>query len=405
MALFVPEGGVAHVKKVIGKPYAGKCTYGLKGGQGNGPARAPRPWLPMEQSVLEGLGLSRAEGRLYEQLLSQPPSTAEELQELVAAQPSMGELTALLTTLEELGLVACQPGDPPRFSVAPPEAALNVLIAARTSELTQARQRALQLTARFHNAVSSRHPRELVELVHGRENVLRHWGALQRSARQEICALDRPPYVGDPSVPNSIEMEQLRRGIRYRVLYDRRALDLPGVFVNVEQGLAAGESARVSDVPMKLVLSDAPLALLPLHLDPADTETSLLVHDSALLDALRALFETCWERAVPLHVQQQSSAASADEPTEFERRVLLLLLAGWTDGAIAAQLGRHERTIGHHVQKLLVKLDCASRFQAGYQAVLRGWLPDDTTPQRPNQPRDRPHRHPYDQRGRVDEES
>jgi RNA-directed DNA polymerase len=32
-----------HVKKIIGKPYAGNRTYGLKGGWGNGPVQAPRP--------------------------------------------------------------------------------------------------------------------------------------------------------------------------------------------------------------------------------------------------------------------------------------------------------------------------------------------------------------------------
>jgi len=38
------DGGAErdHVKKIIGKAYAGNRTYGLKGGWGNGPL-APRP--------------------------------------------------------------------------------------------------------------------------------------------------------------------------------------------------------------------------------------------------------------------------------------------------------------------------------------------------------------------------
>jgi len=86
----------------------------------------------------------------------------------------------------------------------------------------------------------------------------------------------RPTWVAEPQV-NTLELDLLRRGVRYRVLYDRHGLELPGRLTDLEAGLAHGEQARVADVPLKLVLSDYPLALLPLQQDPTEIEASLVV--------------------------------------------------------------------------------------------------------------------------------
>ncbi|MEV1178920.1 helix-turn-helix transcriptional regulator [Nonomuraea sp. NPDC049784] len=51
-----------------------------------------------------------------------------------------------------------------------------------------------------------------------------------------------------------------------------------------------------------------------------------------------------------------------------------MLTAGLTDAAIAAHLGWSDRTVRRHVRAMMVRLDAHTRFQAGYQAVVRGWL-------------------------------
>jgi DNA-binding NarL/FixJ family response regulator len=52
-------------------------------------------------------------------------------------------------------------------------------------------------------------------------------------------------------------------------------------------------------------------------------------------------------------------------------------VAGLTDEAIADNLGLHPRTVRRRLRALLARLDAATRFQAGYQAVQRGWLTRD----------------------------
>lgn len=325
--------------------------------------------------MLEALGISASQQELYELLLSSAPVKQDRLHKLTAARPWAGRLDAMMTALEELGLVAQHPGAEPQYVVVSPAAALDTLIAARQHALEDARQRILRLANRFEDAVPGQHPTDRVEIVYGRESIYQRWVEIQRTARHEVCCFDAPPYSDDPTVVNELEIELLRQGVTYRVLYDRQALEQLGRLTDVESAVAAGELARAGAVPMKLVLSDAPLALVPLHRDVGHMDASLLVCDPVLVDALRALFDMCWERAIPLGVRA-SSPASTDEPNATERQLLPLLAAGMTDREIAVHLSRHERTIRGYVQKMLARLGCTTRFQAGYEAIRRGWLSD-----------------------------
>jgi DNA-binding NarL/FixJ family response regulator len=92
---------------------------------------------------------------------------------------------------------------------------------------------------------------------------------------------------------------------------------------------------------------------------------------------MRELFEMYWQRAIPLRVRDGLPMLDGSTgPTAAERRLLPLLVGGLSDVAIARQLGWTERTVRRHLQRMMVKLNAGTRFQAGYQAVQRGWLGD-----------------------------
>ena len=329
--------------------------------------------------MLQSLGLSANEQALYELLLTRPPVTGRTLRELTADRVWAGAADAALRRLEELGLVTRLPEDPPRYAVVPADIGLEALIAARERALVMARQRMNQLAVRYRQAAIGGDPLELVEVVHGREAVQARLKDLFRSVRTEMRAIDAPPYLGDPLDPSPEELEHLHEGVRYRIIYDRKAVSLPGRLPDIEGSIGAGEEARITDVALKLGLSDHPLAMLPLRSHPMDVDLGswLVVHDSVLLDALSALFEMYWERAVPLHIRQERpDMAGHDAPNETDRALLSLLAAGLTDKAVADHLGWHERTAHRHLRAMMHRLDAATRFQAGYQAVRRGWLTD-----------------------------
>jgi DNA-binding NarL/FixJ family response regulator len=124
-----------------------------------------------------------------------------------------------------------------------------------------------------------------------------------------------------------------------------------------------------------MTMADRSMAVLPLH-NPADVESRLVVYDPLLLEALALLFELYWQTALPLHVRhgepQLSDACGG--PSVEEAHLLPLLMAGLNDQEIGAQLNLSARTVRHRVQQMMIRLDAINRFQAGYQAVARGWL-------------------------------
>ena len=326
--------------------------------------------------VLQVLGLAEAEEELYEWLLTHSPAPLDQLGERMTDRFWAGELTSMLMRLEELGLVVRLPDDPPRYQTVSPDVAFEALAVEGERALARARQRRSDLSAAFRGAAHRQDPVQLVEVIHGRRAIAERYVELQRGARHEVRAFDAPPYVARAPQVNTLELDLLRRGVRYRVLYDRHGLEIPGRLADLEARLAMGEQARVTDVPVKLVLSDYPAALLPLQHQATEIESSLVVHDSALLEALSALFEMYWDRAIPLQVRNGRAQLpdAHDAPTSIDSDLLPLLAAGFTDQAIARQLHCNERTVRRYLKDMMHRLDAATRFQAGYQAIRRGWL-------------------------------
>jgi DNA-binding CsgD family transcriptional regulator len=314
-----------------------------------------------DQHALAVLGLSAADQALYESLIRDGPVLV----------PEAGD-AAGVARLERLGILTRRHGDPPQWSVVPPDAALAALVSAQRRSLHEARQTVTRLVDTYHCAagVDGTAP---VEVVRGGEAVLAMYERMQHEARQEVRVFDAPPYLTDGPPQNATEFELLRRGIRHRVIYDRQAVSIPGRLPDLAASFAHGEQSRVADVPIKMILTDRPLAMLPLRCD--DVQQWLLVRDEVLVATLSALFEAYWDRAVPLRVSgPQPPAGDQEAPTEIERDLLQLLVGGLTDQAIADHFGIHLRTVRRWLQALLARLDAATRFQAGYQAARRGWL-------------------------------
>jgi DNA-binding CsgD family transcriptional regulator len=207
-----------------------------------------------------------------------------------------------------------------------------------------------------------------IEATDGSRAGLEAIDRMQRYARRELRIIDMPPYHGTPeryAAQEVLQAERMAAGIGYRVIYSRAACDDPVAGPNLVRMAEHGEQARtLADPPMKLVLADDELAALPL---PTES-TVLLVHHSALLDALTRMFETLWRLAIPV-------SADGDAPLdERDRLILTLLASGATDDAIARRMGVNRRTVVRRVSTLQERLGATTRFQAGLQAGRRGWL-------------------------------
>lgn len=75
-----------------------------------------------------------------------------------------------------------------------------------------------------------------------------------------------------------------------------------------------------------------------------------------------------------LTLPYQSQGSTSSPLSEREREMLLLLARGSRDRDIADQLHISERTVKFHVNNAIAKLKAQTRYQALYQAIVRGWL-------------------------------
>ncbi len=327
--------------------------------------------------MLEPLGVPELEERVYRSLLANPRVSLRRIGEVVPDVPK-AQLRAALAALEQKGLLSRTAGKATSFIPAPPDLALEALLQRRQADLDRIRVLARQLIEEFHDASSPTDPMDFAELVKGRVAVDERRAQLERSAKEQVAALSTPPYA-TPTPLNEDEPEMLGRGVRYRMIYSQEALEVPGLLEGLERDVALGEEARVLEtVPLKLLLVDGRIGLVPVSSPRHTIEGAILVTRSPLLNALVILFEMLWDRAVPFKVAAQADGVR-EEPDEAQlspdnQRLLALILSGLTDDAIARRLGCAPRTLRRRIATLLDLLNARNRFQAGFIAAKRGYL-------------------------------
>ncbi|MCP2336679.1 helix-turn-helix domain-containing protein [Actinomadura rupiterrae] len=252
-----------------------------------------------------------------------------------------------------------------------PSIALEHLAHARTAELRRAHLAAANAYRDYRRSVSPQATHDLVEVVTGTAIAERIWN-IEEAVESSVLRFDSPPYHTRRGA-NPVEIENLARGVEYRVVYSKSAVEDSAYYgVNIRPCVAAGEKARVLPaVPVKLTVFDGRLALVSMSFVEAEVNDSLLlVHPSSLLSALIGLFETSWRVALPMHRDDRAPAAL----NPMQRRILELLATGVTDETIAELLGISRRTLSRHLEQLNTRAGSLSRFQLALHAARNGWL-------------------------------
>jgi DNA-binding CsgD family transcriptional regulator len=253
----------------------------------------------------------------------------------------------------------------------PPDAGLEALTLRRESELKQARIEVLNAYDEFRRTVHNESTTHLIEVVTGNA-IVERIRQIKGGAQREILAIDSPPYyIGGP---NQEEIEHLKRGVSYRVVYSPESVEVPGYLTeNILPCVEAGEQARVlPDVPAKLTIIDGSIAFVSMSVRDTDVNRSLLIiRPSSLLTALIGMFELCWRNALPLHA---SVGAEDDRLEPIERRLLALLATGAADDTIARTLGISRRTFFRYLERLMNRTGASTRFQLALHAARENWL-------------------------------
>ncbi|MER6998970.1 helix-turn-helix domain-containing protein [Streptomyces sp. NPDC000410] len=338
--------------------------------------------------ALAALGVPADDEFLYRTLLTRPGSTVAEL--AAATGWDAARVRRRTRSLETRGMLTRVPSRPVRFAPAPPDVVTEVLALQRQEEIERARLAAASLTEEFRcgQRIGSGLP---VQVLSGRDAIAQRFFQTQQSTREEVLILDRPPYVAQPAEQQtSVQRRLMRRGVRYRTIYARQSFDSPEQLGLCRELALLGEDSRVLDeVPLKLVIADRRVALVPFAL-PTEREVMVL-QSSALLDALVVFFEMLWQRAVPMWptaTRPDSGRPDSGRPdgeqalSGEDEQLLALSAAGLTDRAIARRLGVAQRTVERRMRRIMNLLGARTRFQAGLQAAHQGLIGGATTPSR-----------------------
>lgn len=323
---------------------------------------------------LNVLGLTDETERVYTALVGLPQCTASELAETCGL--TAATVGRLLSALVRDGLATRAAGRPPRFSATVPDVAVAALIDVQQHRLDEARSVVHRLMETYREAARITHPEMAVELLTDRDDISSAVARLTADARREVRAFDRPPYVDRPGMHLDVQIERQRSGVVHRVIYSQEAVAWPGrMNSDIGPSIRAGEKARVRpELPLKLVISDNQVAIIPFSLAAGGQSAAYLIHQSPMLVALESLFEGEWERAVALSEGGPTVGGDPTQPDDDTRCLLELLASGLTDAAIARSQGWSERTTQRRIHRLMQQLGASTRFQASLTAARRGWL-------------------------------
>ena len=317
--------------------------------------------------MLQPLGISTEAEAAYVVLAPLGSATSEELAR--RAQISVEEASARLEELRELGLATeLERG---LWQVLPLMDVVKALEARRHSELQMASVAAESLHS--HLLAASQSSSDDVRIVVGIDAIVAANAELCATAQKEICTFDKPPYAEQRAPTEEAlseeapEWQVLDRGAVLRCVYH------PGFDADRLKELtlfaAKGEQSRTGPVPMKLVIVDARLAMIPSmrsYLPGHELRMSVVRHP-LLVEALQWLFEAVWDTAIPI-------VASTFAESDPRRQMLIsLLMSGSTDQAIATNLGINVRSVRRWISELMDELGVTTRLQLG-AAIVRAEL-------------------------------
>ena len=325
--------------------------------------------MPSVTAIAAALGLTSAQERLYRQVLAATGTPLPQLAEglLRTSDQLLEELGPLVQT----GVVTVD-AEGRLVVVAPPEA-MGLVLAQHARSMMECSQQLHTMSRllpelRGHGPVPPSDDAQPLdgEVVTGGDvpQLLADWIG---QTTGELLFL-RPDQWRMPSESQMAiaVATAIQEGRSARAIYPARALrEAPAVLVG---RASIGERIRVvPEVPTRLaVIGDR--VLLP---DPPGlaNERLLTVRQPGLVEVVVSYFEALWDRAVAVPALDQGEATP-----DLNELLLRQLAQGAKDEQIARTLGVSLRTVRRRIAAIMVELGVDSRFQAGVEAVRRGWL-------------------------------
>lgn len=321
--------------------------------------------------MLDALGLSARDEAVYRTMLDQPGLDIAGIAEHLEIDAEV--VKSALDDLVDLALVRATAKG---FHAIGPGAGLTALLARAEAEIV-ARQRQIEATRAAVAEITSTYQQHLHHetsvRLDGLEQVRERLAELACIANSE-CLSFTPGGGQHPdtmAAEKPLNLKALQRGVAIRNLYLDSYRNDPATVAHARwMAGQGGQSRTVATLPMRMVIVDRSIALVPIQPDRSDAG-ALEVHSPGIVAGLVNLFEQLWATATPLG-EQPARNEQGLSPQEAE--LIRLLSLGHTDESAARHLGLSVRSVQRIMTGLTDQLGAASRFQAGVEAHRRGWI-------------------------------
>lgn len=309
--------------------------------------------------MLQPLGISADAEAAYVALGSLDSASAPELADFVPME--VGRLRGALEELRRLGLAGASALGV--WRALPLLDVVDQLKVERLSELERSVLAAESLATRLLAEGSSQ--ADGVTPMVGQEMVLAAHNEMLDSARRQLLTFDKPPYAIDrvdcteESLAVTPEWRAMDRGVTHRCVYhpgfDPDRLNEMALFAK------KGEQGRTAPVPMKLIVVDAQVAMVPSmrSYNPGHELRATIVRYPLLVEALVFLFDAVWDLALPILNN------FTGEPDIRRKMLVSMLMAGSTDSAIAKSLDVNVRSVRRWIAEMMHEQGVRTRLQLG----------------------------------------
>ncbi|WP_201780027.1 helix-turn-helix transcriptional regulator [Lentzea aerocolonigenes] len=312
----------------------------------------------------------------YEAMLANPQHGVAEIADTLGI--SEAQVRDGLDELCSLSLVRQSWDEPGKLRAIPPRVGLTALLSRQESEL-KARQDQLNASRHALEHVIAEYtafdePQAGVEQLTGLDSARCRIETLAHECESEVLAFcpDGALTVDNMKASRALDEAVLSRGVKMRTIYLDSIVNDTASASYAEWLVGTGAEVRTVPIsPPRMLIYDRRVAVVPI--DPDNTAAgAVLLNGAGVVAALCDLFSYVWESAFPFGMA--SPCAGPDELTPQEMAVLRLLAEGHTDETVARKLGVSVRTSRRITANIAKRLGVRSRFQAGVEAVRRGWL-------------------------------
>lgn len=323
--------------------------------------------------TLAVIGIDATQEQVYRALVAHPDATTAVLAGKLGLREST--VAVALEAVAGRGLAARSAASPDRYLPAPPGVALGAILTQYRDDLRHVDVALAELAEEYRQASEARSLQDVIEVVTGVEAIRHRFDQVQRGATHEVLAFVTGPTIAVSYAENTVRHRAKERGVTYRRVVDRSEFEAADLIAEITAKVRLGEEIRVVEsLPTKLIIADRSKALVALQ--TAGIPAALLVHASGLLDGLLALFDTTWRAAVPVRLDPSGACEASPEPDvdPVDAKILGLLLAGFTDQAVAGQLGMSVRTLQRRLKCLMEIAGVQTRMQLGWHAARQSWV-------------------------------